>query len=415
MIQRQIQPHILLAFGDTPAIFLNGARQTGKSTLVRSLIAAGHPATYLSFDDLTTLHAARTDPQGFVAGLPRFVALDEVQRVPEILLPIKAAIDSDRAGSVGRFLLTGSANILLLPNLADSLAGRMEIFTLYGLAEMEIEPREREYSWIEAAFSGNVSDCIPKTPLQSALSLEERLCRSGFPEVLGRAQASRRSAWFSSYISTMLERDVRDLARIDSVTHLPRVLSLCAARTSSILNFSEFSRTTQLPQTTLKRYMNLLTMLFFIIELPAWSVNFGKRLTKAPKLYVADTGLAAYLLGADVSRLRENRMLFGQLLETFVVMELKKQNSWLETPVRMFHLHAQSGLEIDIILENFLGEIVAVEVKATSSVSGNDSKSLRTFAALQGDKLKAGILLYQGETVVPLGEKLWAVPISSLL
>ncbi len=415
MIHRNLQHLITTALEDTPAVFLNGARQSGKSTLIKNIIAEGHPAEYVSFDDLTILSAARSDPQGFVAGLPRYVALDEVQRVPEILLPIKAAIDNDRENSLGRFLLTGSANVLLLPNIADSLAGRIEVMTLYGLAESEIAPRKRSIPWLEAAFSGQIKKIMPKEPLTDDLSLEERICRGGFPEIVRRASPSRRAAWFASYISTMLERDARDLARIDAVQHLPQILSLCAARTASILNYSEFSRTTQIAQTSLKRYMSVVEMLYFITELPAWSVNFSKRLVKSPKLHIADTGLAAYLLGVNPARLRAERTIFGHLLETFVVMEVKKHLSWFDEPVRPFHLHAQNGLEIDLLLENMRGELVAIEVKSSASVSANDAKPLKTFAALQPDKLRAGILLYTGDTVVPLGEQCWAVPISSLL
>lgn len=414
MIHRNLQNLITTALEDTPAVFLNGARQVGKSTLIKNIIDEGHPAEYVSFDDLTVLSAARSDPQGFVAGLPRYVALDEVQRVPEILLPIKAAIDNDRENSLGRFLLTGSANVLLLPNIADSLAGRIEVMMLYGLAESEIIPRKRDVSWLEAAFSGQIKELLPKEPFMGGLSLEERICRGGFPEALRRALPSRRAAWFASYISTMLERDARDLARIDAVQHLPQILSLCAARTASILNYSEFSRATQIAQTSLKRYMSIVEMLYFITEIPAWSANFSKRLVKSPKLYITDTGLAAYLLGVNPRRLQADRTLFGHLLETFVVMEIKKHLSWFDEPVRPFHLHAQNGLEIDLLLENMRGELVAIEIKSSASVSANDAKPLKTFAALQSDNLCAGILLYAGETIVPLGEKCWAVPISSL-
>ncbi|MCU0425728.1 MAG: ATP-binding protein [Candidatus Kapabacteria bacterium] len=415
MIHRNLQSLIETALEDTPAIFLRGARQTGKSTLLKTIIAEGHPARYFSFDDLTTLHAARSDPQGFVTGLPHYVALDEVQRVPEILLPIKAAIDNDRANAHGRFLLTGSANILHLPTVADSLAGRMEVMTLYGLSASEIAPRSRTMPWLEAAFSANITALMPAEPLVDDISLEERLCRGGFPEVFDRKTASRRSAWFDSYMTTMLERDARDLTRIDAVQHLQQVVSLAAARTASIVNFSEISRSLQLPLTSLKRYMNIVEMLYFTTELPAWSANFSKRLVKSPKLHITDTGLAAYLLGANPARLRADRKLFGQILETFVVMELKKHCSWFDEPLRMFHLHAQNGLEIDILLENMRGELVAIEVKSGATVSANDAKPLKTFASLQNAKLQAGIMLYTGDSIVPLGENVWAVPISSLL
>jgi hypothetical protein len=420
MFTRSLQPLIKSALEDTPAVFLTGARQSGKSTLIKSIIADGqatntYQAEYLSFDNLSTLGAARADPQGFVDALPRYVALDEVQRVPEILLPIKAAIDNDRANAHGRFLLTGSANILHLPTIADSLAGRIEVMTLYGLSASEIAPRKRTMPWLEAAFAGKIRALQPKQALSDDISLEERLCRGGFPEAFARKTESRRNAWFQSYITTMLERDARDLARIDAVQHLPQIVSLLAARTASILNVAEVSRSVQIPQTSLKRYLSVVEMLYFTTELPAWSANFSKRLVKSPKLHIADTGLAAYLLGVNPARLRADRKLFGQLLETFVVMELKKHCSWFDEPLRMFHLHAQNGLEIDILLENMRGELVAIEVKSSATISANDAKPLKTFAALQDKKLQAGIMLYTGNTTIPLGENVWAVPVETLL
>ncbi len=370
----------MAALTDTPVVFLNGARQTGKSTLVRDLAEGERPARYLTFDDATVLAAARHDPAGFVAGLEGPVIIDEVQHVPDIFPALKLAVDRDR--QPGRFLLTGSANILLLPRVSESLAGRMEILTLWPLSQGEIEGVEDNL--IDRLFSAQFA--LPHTSLKGAgtrADLLDRVTRGGYPEALGRKTEERRREWFGSYITTILQRDVREMANIEGLTELPRALTLLATRASSLHNLADISRSIDIPQTTLKRYLTLLETTFLLSPLPAWSSNLGKRLVKAPKLALSDTGLLTYLLGADRERLEEDSSVLGRALENFVVTELRKQSSWSKTKPQLFHFRTQSGQEVDVIMEDAGGHLVGVEVKASATVTSSDFKGLHALREMR--------------------------------
>jgi len=293
MIRRNIWNSLAEAMADTPVVLINGARQTGKSTLAKWYTENISGGRYLTLDDATVLAAATQDPAGFLSGLDGPVVLDEIQHAPGLFPAVKAEVDRDRRP--GRFLLTGSADVLLLPDLSESLAGRMEILTLWPFSDGEM--MESNASFIDQVFSEN-SVSSPQSP-ESRQELLQRIIIGGFPEVVSRKDARRRNAWFGSYITTILQRDVRDLANIEHLTLLPRLLSLLATRSSCLLNYSELSRSLALPQSTLKRYMALLETTFLVQLLPPWSANLGKRLVKSPKIMLCDTGLMAYLLGMD--------------------------------------------------------------------------------------------------------------------
>jgi predicted AAA+ superfamily ATPase len=408
MYRRNIADQFGEALADSPVVLLNGARQTGKSTLVRSGMIAGFSGRYLTLDDAGVLAAAGTDPVGFLAGLGRPVVLDEVQRVPGLFLAIKAEVDRDRRP--GSYLLTGSANVLLLPRLSESLVGRMEVHTLWPLSQGEVEGVREGF--VDAAFSGGVPPV--SLEVEDPLRTFERVLRGGFPEVVGRESPARRRAWFDSYVTTILQRDVRDLANIERLAQMPRLLSLLAARAAALLNYSELSRSTAMPQSTLKRYMALLETTFLVDTLPAWSGNLGKRLVKSPKLILCDTGLAAHLQGVEVRRLSAEPGLAGPLLENFVAMELKKQVTWSEVRPDIFHFRTQSGQEVDLVLEDAAGRLVAIEVKGAATVGARDFRSLRALAEATGDRFVRGIVLYTGRETVPFGERLFALPVSSL-
>ena len=406
MIDRHVTPQVLAALADTPIVVLTGARQTGKTTLVRALASSAHPARYFSFDDAGVLAAAQADPAGFVAGLDGPVVLDEVQRVPQLFLALKAGVDRDRRP--GRFLLTGSANVLLLPRLAELLVGRMEVLSLWPLAQSEIAGAGASFVdrvFVDPPFSVS-SEAWPQ--------LLDRILRGGYPEVLGRASAARRQAWFQSYITSLLQRDVRDLANIERLTALPRLLSLLATRAASLLNTSELSRTSGIPLSTLKRYLALFETTFLIQLLPAWSGNLGKRLVKAPKLFLSDTGVLASLLGANQGLLERDRTLAGQLLENFVVMELFKHVSWSQVRPRLFHFRTQTGQEVDLVLEDAAGRVVGIEVKASASVAAKDFKGLRTLAEAVGARFLRGLVLYTGTQSIPFGRAFHALPVQAL-
>jgi len=408
MLERHISSRLLEALADSPVVLLHGARQTGKSTLVQHITATEHPARYLTLDDAAVLGAATADPAGFLAGIEGPIALDEVQRVPELFLAIKADVDRNR--KPGRYLLTGSANVLMLPKLSESLAGRMEILPLWPLSQGEIAGKRE--SFIDILFTDKPIKAVVGS--RNGPALIDRILRGGYPEAHRREAPSRRRAWFNSYMSTILQRDVRDLANIDGLSAMPRLLALLAARVGSLLNHSEVSRSLGMPQTTLKRYMALLEATFLVHLLPAWSGNLGKRLVKSPKLYLNDTGLASSLVGQiDEHALRQSQLL-GPLAENFVVMELRKQATWSRIEPGLFHFQTLGGQEVDVVLESPSGDLVGVEVKTSATVGAGDFKGLKALAEDTGKRFHRGVLLYQGLETVPFGKNLHAVPMEAL-
>lgn len=406
MYPRHITPHLEAALQDTPVILLNGARQTGKSTLAQTLLV--NPAyRYLTLDDTVVLAAARRDPTGFISGLGGPVILDEIQRAPELFLAIKAEVDRQR--TPGRFLLTGSANVLLLPQVADSLAGRMEILSLWPLSQAEMGG-DAGFNRVDWLFDGDISG--RRLPPCDRTDLAERLLKGGFPEAASRPAEARRTAWFDSYFQAILQRDVRDLAQLEQLAEIPHLLQLLAMRSGSLLNFAELSRACALPQTTLKRYFTLLETLFLVARLPSWERNPGKRLVKAPKVFLPDSGLLAHLAGWTAEGLARQPGLPGGLVETFVLSELSKHLAFSRLRLGLWHYRTQGNQEVDFVLEDRTGGLVGVEVKASASVDGKDFKGLLHLQETEPGRFRRGLVLYAGREVVPFGEGLWAVPLS---
>ncbi|HYW42783.1 MAG TPA: ATP-binding protein [Bryobacteraceae bacterium] len=408
MTRRFLSQPLLAALQDTPVVLLHGARQTGKSTLVRNVAETDHPSRYLTLDDAVLLAAAQGDPAGFLGGIEGPVVIDEVQRAPELFVAIKAEVDRNR--QPGRFLLTGSANVLLIPRLAESLAGRMEILTLAPFSQGELAGAPEAF--IDAVFSKRLPD-LPAAPMDSA-GLSSMLLAGGYPPAVERANIGRRHAWFGSYVTTVLERDVRDMANIEALRTLPRLLALVAARSASLLNFAELSRSAGIPQSTLKRYFALFEITFLAQLIPPWSTNLGKRLVKTPKVYLLDSGLTAYLMGLDTERLAAEPNLRGPLLETFVAAELGKQASWSRRHPRLYHFRQSTGAEVDFVLEEPSGQLVGVEVKARATVSGSDFNGLRALAEIAGPRFQRGIILYTGSAAAAFGSNLHALPLAAL-
>jgi predicted AAA+ superfamily ATPase len=408
MIQRTITPNLLDALKDSPVVLLNGARQVGKSTLVEWLSSHGHTARYVTLDDAVVLSAVHNNPEGFLAGYQEPLIIDEVQRAPEIFLALKASIDKKRRA--GQFLLTGSANVLLIPKLSESLAGRMEILSLYPCSQSEIE--ETKGSFAEDIFA----EKIPRYSVKNINRppLNERMIKGGYFEALQRNDPARRNSWFSSYVTTILQRDIRDLTHIEGLTALPRLLALLASRSGALLNFAELSNSSNIPQTTLKRYMTLLETTFLVRLVTPWSKNLSKRLIKTPKLYLTDTGLMLYLLGADEQRLRSDGEIMGKAVESFVLNELLKLISWSKTKPQIYHFRTQAGQEIDFLLERRDGSIVCIEVKSSQKVDAASFKTMKMLEAEMKKKFLRGIVLYDGNEVVPFEKNLYAVPIQVL-
>jgi uncharacterized protein len=407
MIRRNITNILNEAVRDNPVIILTGARQTGKSTLIQDFIKKTHPALYVSLDDLSTLSAIKADPEGFIAGLDQNVALDEIQRVPDLLLAIKKHVDRNR--QPGRFILSGSANVLFLPTISESLAGRAEILTLWPFSQGEIENRKE--SFIDHLYTSTLR--FSGLPGISLSDVYKRIINGGFPEITQRESLQRKHAWFNSYITTILQKDIRDLSRIEGIHELPKLLSVLAFRAGSLLNYADVSKDIGIPQTTLKRYISLLETIFFVYHLSPWYSNIGKRFVKSPKTYILDSGLLSFLLDVDENTIGQSPFR-GKIFENFVVMEIVKQLSWRTEKIHLYHFRTHTGKEVDIVLENRKKELIGIEIKSSSTVSHNDADGIRELAKLAGKRFHRGVILYTGDTVVPFAKNIHAVPLGAL-
>jgi predicted AAA+ superfamily ATPase len=403
---RYAEPRLAEALADSPVVLIHGPRQCGKTTLARRIgERAGY--AYFNFDEPATLEAATEDPVGFVADLPERTILDEVQQAPQLFSALKSAVDRRR--TPGRFLLTGSANVLLVPRLSDSLAGRMEILRLHPLSQAELARKPPDF--LDTLFGGGFKI---RTRPRLGKDLAERIIGGGYPAALVRPSAGRRAAWYRGYIETVVQRDVRDLARINALDALPRLLALAAGQTSRLLNVTDLAGPFQLSRPTIRDYVTLLERVFLIESLPPWHSNRLSRLIKTPKLHVGDTGLACALLDLNAASLAADRGLLGQVLETFAFQELRRHASWRDESIRFFHFRDKDGAEVDIVLERGARGVAGVEVKSGATMTAADFRGLRKLREAAGARFLGGVVLYDGETSVPFGDGLFAVPIRSL-
>lgn len=400
---RFISPRVEEALADTPVVLISGPRQSGKTTLVKQLAAN---RTYLTLDDGPTLLAALDDPIGLIRNFDALV-IDEIQRAPGLLLAIKKSVDEDRRP--GRFLLTGSANLMTLPLVADSLAGRIENQVLLPLAQAEMLADGGCRDWIDQLYL----DKVPH-PVGAFDDLVTRVLRGGYPEIVARDSVRRRQAWARQYLGMLLTRDVRDLARLDKLEHLPRLLAMLAQVSGQLCNYSQMGGQIGLDHKTVGRYLAVFEQMFLLQRIPVWSANGLSRLVKTPKIQFLDPGLLAALLEvAEISPIR-NRTRFGQLLESFVFSEMLKLCTWSERRYALSYYRDKSQREVDFVIENALGNIVGIEIKAAASINATDFAGLRHLASLAPDRFAVGIVLYNGVSTLPVGPKLWAVPLSTL-
>ncbi len=406
MYKRNLSEKIEKALLRSPVVLLTGARQTGKTTLMKEL-GERKNYHYLSFDATTTRTAAQNDPEGFIASLTKPILLDEVQRVPEIFLPIK--IDVDTHKTPGMYALTGSANPLLIPRVGDSLAGRMLIYTLYPLSQGEI--RNRRDDFIDKIFEPESisyrSSGINREELSKMITI------GGYPGAQNLDEAER-SEFFDSYLTSILERDVRDISNIVAFPELQTILKTLATRVGNLHNIADVSRGTKLPYTTLRRYIALLQSVYLIDFLPPWSTNFGSRLVHSPKAYVVDSGLLAFLLHVNEELVFSHPSLLGPLLENFVVTELIKQRTWSKRPVHLSHFRTAIGEEVDIVIEDASGNLIGIEVKASHTVTSSDFRGMNSLKDKAKKKFRKGIVLYTGQDTIPFARDLFAVPIDAL-
>lgn len=404
-IPRLIRNRVLEALTDTPVVCLLGPRQVGKSTLAKHLEPE---RTYISLDDSSLLQAAKLDAHGFIESLPERVIIDEVQRAPELLLAIKSEVDRNR--QAGRFLLTGSANLLLLPQVQDSLAGRMEVIYLHPLTEQE--KRLSQTTLLSLLINDEitpqtVSDSTPLAPTA------EVLCQGGYPEPNRRAPHRARQ-WYRQYINAIVQRDVEDIAAIHDKDSLLVLVELLANRTASLLNISSLSKELGLDRATVNKYLSILERLFLVHQLPAWHRNHAKRLIKSPKLHLVDTGLSAALARLDANQWLSDAERFGALLESHVVEQLIAQAGWSELDLRFYHYRDKEQVEVDLVIERGQ-DVWGVEVKRSASIQPKDVQGLAKFAEQVGEGFRGGMLIYTGRHCLKLSvPNCFAVPIGML-
>jgi predicted AAA+ superfamily ATPase len=402
LFRRFAADRVTAALKDTPVVMVIGPRQCGKTTLVRDLMAGER--AYVTLDDDTVLEGARQDPVGFMRGLDR-TTIDDVQRAPDLLRAIKRSVDQDRRP--GRFLLTGSANVLTLPTVSDSLAGRMEIVTLLPLSRAEL--RGRRPAFLRKAFTG----ALVRPPEEMiGEDLVHAVLTGGYPEMLQREEPGRRQTWARDYVRAIIQRDVRDIVDVDRLDQMPRLLRVLAHRSGHLTNFTQIGGQNNLDDKTTKKYVAVLEQLFLVRRLEPWFRDRLKRLVKTPKLHFLDSGLLAAILGITAERIARDRALFGPLLESFIFSELLKQGGWLDEECSFSHYRDKDQDEVDLVIENEAAELVGIEVKAAATVNAGDFKGLRKMADATGDALRLGLVLYDGEQTVPFGDRLFALPVS---
>jgi predicted AAA+ superfamily ATPase len=406
LLARHAESAITEALTDTRVVLVTGARQSGKSTLV-GLVAKGRDAEWRNLDTAVTRQAAIADPAGFV-DTGELMVIDEIQRVPELLLAIKEQVDADPRP--GRYLLTGSARVLGLRGLPDTLPGRNETIELWPLAQGEIDGTPDGF--VDAVF--DQGDALARESTVTRQEYAERIVRGGFPEALARTNPRRRERFFDSYLGDLVARDVSQLSEIERTAEMRALIRLLAARSGQILVANTVGSEARLPASTVHRYLALLEEVFLIKRIPAWSRNVSTRATGTPKLAFVDSGIAANLVGADVRSLLRPGGPFGPLLEGFVLMELARQLTWSRQRAELFHYRTKDKVEVDAVLENRQGQVVGIEIKASSTVAAGDFRGLRHLAGRIGGDFIAGIVFYTGTQSLPFGPRLRAVPVSAL-
>jgi predicted AAA+ superfamily ATPase len=387
---------------DTPVVLIVGARQVGKTTLAKQLVA--DDVRFRTLDVAATREAARSDPDGFVSG-GGTVVIDEVQRVPELLLAIKAAVDRDRRP--GAFILTGSADVMAIPAVADSLAGRIEIHALRPLAVAELAGERR--SFLDVLHDGD-----PSGGTTARSHLIDMLLRGGFPDARARS-ARRRDAWFADYVETVIQREVTAIADIQYADQLPRLLRLLAHSAPGMLNISGISSDLGMPRSTVDRYLAILRQVFLVQLLPAWHANIGSRQVKSPRTLLCDPGLQAHLLGLDEQSFDERHPeRLGSLLETMVGCELLAHQGWSSGDYDVLWWRTGRGTEVDFVIERRGGTVMGIEVKASSTVRATDVRGLRQLRDATGERFRRGVILYGGSDVLSFGDRLEAWPLAAM-
>jgi predicted AAA+ superfamily ATPase len=407
LFTRRIRPIVVEALEDARIVLISGARQVGKTTLSMEIAATDHPMRTLTLDDGPTREAALQDPAGFIAGLDAPVLIDEIQRAPGLLLEIKKVVDHDT--TPGRFLLTGSANVLSSKRVIDALTGRIDRIRMWPLARSEIVGGELNV--VDELLAGRAPQLDGALVGRRAFS--SVIAEGGYPEARLRPPGRSRERWFENYIDTALERDLREIADARRIDEMGRLLRLLASQSANLLSYRAVGRRLEMHHDTVQAYVTLLEQMFLVQRLPAWRPGLGARESSRPKVYVCDPGMLAYLLGADVERIERDDQVTGKACETLVAAELLKHASWANSAIRAYHYQRERE-DIDFVLENRAGDLAAIEVKAKASLDSKDWKWLAALRDASSDRFKSGIVIYSGDQTIPLGDRLWAVPYAGL-
>lgn len=406
MYPRNVKKKVVTALKDTPVVMVAGPRQCGKTTLVKQMMR--HGSTYVTLDDVNQLAFAKSDPLSFIRNFNGHqLIIDEVQRVPELFLPIKQSIDENRLS--GRFLLTGSANAMALPRVADSLAGRLEVVPLLPLANCEIQGKPSHF--LDNILSGK----IPKTQ-QTRIreQLINKVLSGGFPEALLRKETGRRVSWFNQYILSIVQKDMKDLGQIENLGIMPRLISMICNQVGSLVNYTELGNALGLSRQTVARYVQLLEQLFIFQELPAWNHNDNKRLTKTPKVHLVDSGLLCALRRINAEKIHRDPILFGSLLESYVLCELRRLASWHNEPIYFSHYRDKDQIEVDIVIETMSGDVIGIEVKSSATLRKEHFQGLQRLKKAAGNKFLLGILLYDADHSNLFEENIFSAPLGTL-
>jgi predicted AAA+ superfamily ATPase len=408
MVPRHAGARVAEALADTRIVTVEGPRQAGKSTLCTD-IARAHGMRAVTLDDADVRRAANDDPAGFVAGLGERAFIDELQRAPDLVLALKAAVDRDTRP--GRFLVSGSANLLLAPRIGDSLAGRVERVPLRPFTQAEIA-RVGVPSWLDGLWEGGEAPDIESEAVGGAAHAK-RILAGGFPAVLAR-RPPRRRAWLSDYLGALVARDVPDLVSVRRPDLLPVLLRHLAASSGSLVSLRPIAQALAVDEKTVRAYVRLLELLYLVVAIPAWTAGIAGRAVRAQRLYIEDSALLAHLLDADATRVAGDPAVTGRAYETFVTMELARLLPYTQAEPRMYHWRSRHGEEVDVVLEDRRGRVVAIEIKAGATVGREDVRWLNRFRSLVGERFVAGLVLCTARRTAPLGERIWAVPIEGL-
>ena len=405
--QRHVEPRLKESLKDSPVVLLQGPRQCGKTTLAQT-VGKQLGYQYFTLDDDNTRNYAMADHAGFVNSLPERVILDEAQLVPGLFPSIKLSVDRNR--SPGRFMLTGSVDLLQMKPIKESLAGRMDIVRLHPFSQSELEQTHPKF--LDDLFSPKFT---VRQNLPSASKIIERIIAGGYPASLQRP-VTRRSNWYQSYIEMLVEKDAPLISSIHALDALPKLLELAAVQTAQLLNINNLASSFELNRLTIKNYLVLLEKMFLLERIPAWHGNYKKRITKTPKIHLKDTGVICALLNFNKDVLLDNREILGHLLETFVLQELQRQASAHIQRHAFYHFRERdrSRAEVDIVIERGATALAGVEVKASGTITNSDFKGLRKLKEITGKRFKGGVLLYTGDSTLSFGENLYALPVTTL-